>query len=46
MTYIGKIGRHSKTRRDQSGQRLEDGLPDTEIVHWLHGRVWAENLPP
>ena len=36
-THIGKIGRLSKDTRIQLGQRLEDGLPGTEIVQWLNG---------
>ena len=36
MTHIGKIGRLSQTRRDQLGQRLEDGAPGVEIIAWLN----------
>jgi hypothetical protein len=36
MTHIGKIGRLSQTRRDQLGQRLEDGVPGVEIIAWLN----------
>jgi hypothetical protein len=36
MTHIGKIGRLSQTRRDQLGQRIEDGLPGVEIIDWLN----------
>ena len=36
MTHIGKIGRLSKDIRNQLGQRIEDGLPGTEIVPWLN----------
>jgi hypothetical protein len=36
MTHIGKIGRLPQDIRNQLGQRIEDGLPGTEIVHWLN----------
>jgi len=36
-TRIGKIGRLSKDRRNELGQRIEDGEPGTEIVYWLNG---------
>jgi len=37
MTHIGKIGRLPQDIRNQLGQRIEDGLPGTEIVQWLNG---------
>jgi hypothetical protein len=36
MTHIVKIGRLSQTRRDQLGQRIEDGVPGAEIIAWLN----------
>jgi len=36
MTHIGKIGRLPQDIRNQLGQRIEDGLPGTEIVQWLN----------
>jgi hypothetical protein len=36
MTHTGKIGRLSQARRDQLGQRIEDGVPGVEIINWLN----------
>jgi hypothetical protein len=36
-THIGKIGRLPQEIRQLLGQRIEDGIPGTELVQWLNG---------
>src|ERR1700677_5022510 len=43
-TRIGKIGRLSKDRRQELGQRIEDGQPGTEIVQWLNGQPDVQKI--
>lgn len=37
MTHIGKIGRLSRDIRQILGERIEDGIPNKELVKWLNG---------
>src|SRR5580698_4446633 len=43
-TRIGKIGRLSKERRNELGQRIEDGLPGMEIVQWLNAQPDVQKI--
>src|SRR5580698_9834832 len=43
-TRIGKIGRLSKERRHELGQRIEDGEPGTDIVHWLNSQPDVQKI--
>ena len=36
-THIGKIGRLSKSRREELGERMEDGQTGKELAQWLNG---------
>ena len=35
-THIGKIGRLSKERREELGERMEDGQTGKELAEWLN----------
>ena len=36
-THIGKIGRLPRNIRQILGERIEDGIPNKELVEWLNG---------
>ena len=35
-THIGKIGRLSQSRREELGERMEDGQTGKELAEWLN----------
>jgi hypothetical protein len=43
-THVGKIGRLPKHIRDELGRRIEDGEPGRELVKWMNGHKYVQEI--